>query len=151
MRNATKDATVRLGRRYGVKWWSLALVFGALLLAGCGASTASGTGANNTPSAPPATAPTATKPAATAKVKVIEKDEKYGFDSTMLTVAVGTTVVWTNATDAPHTVTSDTGSTLASPTIDPKGTFSFTFTQPGTYSYHCTLHPYMKATIVVTG
>lgn len=146
MRNATKDATVRLGRRYGIKWWSLALVFGALLLAGCGASTASGTGANNTPSAP-----TATKPAATVKVKVVEKDEKYGFDTTMLTVAVGTTVEWTNATDAPHTVTSDTGSTLASPTIDPKGTFSFTFTQPGTYSYHCTLHPYMKATIVVTG
>jgi plastocyanin len=31
------------------------------------------------------------------------------------------------------------------------GTFSFTFMQPGTYTYHCTVHPYMKGTIVVTG
>lgn len=148
-----KDETV--GRWRGARWWPAALVLGILLLAGCGASTASGAGAGNTPpataTATTATAPTATKAPTTASVKITEKDEKYGFDSTMLTVAVGTTVMWTNTTDAPHTVTSDSGTTLASPTINPKGTFSFTFTQPGTYSYHCTLHPYMKATIVVTG
>lgn len=144
-----KDVTSGHGR--GIQWWSVALLLGILLLAGCGASSASGAGASNTPVATATTAPIATKPAATAKVKVVEKDEKYSFDTAMLTVAAGTTVVWTNMTDAPHTVTSDSGSPLASPTIAPKGTFSFTFTQPGTYSYHCTLHPYMKATIVVTG
>lgn len=85
-------------------------------------------------------------------MKIGEQNDKYGFEPTMLSVTVGTKVVWTNASDAPHTVASDTGSILASSTISPSGgTFSFTFTQAGTYTYHCTIHPYMKGTIVVTG
>ena len=28
-------------------------------------------------------------------------------------------------------------------------TYSFTFTTPGTYAYHCAIHTYMKATIIV--
>ena len=106
-------------------------------------------------------APTATiaAPAATtvsnptaAQVKISEQNDKYGFAPATLTVAKGTKVVWSNASDAPHTVTSDTGTTLASSIITPSGgMFSFTFTQSGTYTYHCTVHPYMKGVIVVTG
>jgi plastocyanin len=31
------------------------------------------------------------------------------------------------------------------------GTFSFTFTQDGTYDYICSIHPSMKGKITVTG
>src|SRR5579875_243718 len=34
-------------------------------------------------------------------------------------------------------------------TIAPGATFSFTFTTPGTYTYHCTIHPFMHGTVVV--
>jgi plastocyanin len=33
--------------------------------------------------------------------------------------------------------------------LDTDDAFSFTFTEPGTYEYFCSLHPYMTAAIVV--
>jgi plastocyanin len=33
--------------------------------------------------------------------------------------------------------------------LDTDDSFSFTFTEPGTYEYFCSLHPRMTATIVV--
>src|SRR5262245_49581012 len=56
-----------------------------------------------------------------------------------LTVAVGTTVTWTNGDSVAHTSTSDV-SGWNSGTVAPGGRFSFTFATPGTYSYHCTIH-----------
>jgi plastocyanin len=131
-----------------MRWWSGVALLGVLLLAGCGATSSGGGG-----SSAPTTATATTAPATTmGQVKITEQNGKYGFDPAMTTVAKGTTVTWMNASDAPHTVTSDAGSTLASSTLAPSGgTFSFTFMQPGTYTYHCTIHPYMKGTIVVTG
>ncbi|MGZ3678203.1 MAG: cupredoxin domain-containing protein [Ktedonobacterales bacterium] len=149
-----------LTRGWGIRWWPGIVLFAILLLAGCGTtSTTGGTSATTAPAATTApttastTAPSATTASTgTAEVKITEQSGQYGFAPTMMTVAKGTKVTWTNASDAPHTVTSDAGSTLASSTISPStGTFSFTFTQPGTYTYHCTIHPYMKGTIVVTG
>lgn len=146
--------SLTLTKARGIPWWSGILLAGILLLAGCGTSTSGGTNANT------ATAPTSTAaPAGTtssnssvAQVKISETNDKYGFAPATLTVAKGTRVEWSNASDAPHTVTSDSGTTLASSIISPSGgTFDFTFTQPGTYTYHCTVHPYMKGTIVVTG
>ncbi|HEX2667565.1 MAG TPA: plastocyanin/azurin family copper-binding protein [Gammaproteobacteria bacterium] len=34
--------------------------------------------------------------------------------------------------------------------MDTGDTYSYTFTKPGTYSYYCTLHPFMKGKVVVT-
>ena len=72
----------------------------------------------------------------------------------MLTVKLGTTVTWTNMTQAGHTVTSDDGksfdSGISNPIAASGGTFSFTFKQAGTFPYHCQIHPFMKATIIVT-
>ncbi|HJT55134.1 MAG TPA: plastocyanin/azurin family copper-binding protein, partial [Ktedonobacteraceae bacterium] len=77
----------------------------------------------------------------------------YAFSPATLTVKVGTTVVWKNATSAPHTVTSDDGKSFDSGTNNPiapqSGTYSFTFNQAGTFAYHCNFHPFMKATIIV--
>jgi plastocyanin len=47
-----------------------------------------------------------------------------------------------------HTVTSDTG-VWDSGTLATGQSYSHTFDQPGTYPYHCAIHPFMKATIIV--
>ena len=65
-----------------------------------------------------------------------------------LSVAAGSTVTWTNTDAIAHTSTSD-GRTWNSQTILPGGTFSFTFQNAGTFTYHCTIHPGMIGTVVV--
>lgn len=56
-----------------------------------------------------------------------------------LTVAVGTTVTWTNKEAKPHTVTADDNS-FASKAMKENDTFSFKFEKPGAYAYHCAFH-----------
>jgi plastocyanin len=72
----------------------------------------------------------------------------FGFNvSQTLYVAAGTTVTWHNIDDTDHTSTSDTG--IWNSGVIPVGsTFSYTFKTPGTYPYHCLIHP-MQGTIVV--
>jgi plastocyanin len=79
------------------------------------------------------------------QVKIIN----FSYDPVNLSVASGTTVQWTNEDSVPHTVTSDDG-VWDSGAIAPGGTFTYTFEQAGTFAYHCTIHPNMKATIEVT-
>ena len=75
----------------------------------------------------------------------------FAFNPTPLTVPVGTKVVWTNQQpQVPHTVTSDMPGVFDSGAIQSGGTFSFTFMQAGTVTYHCTIHPNMHGTVVVT-
>ncbi len=63
-------------------------------------------------------------------------------------IGVNNTVTWTNDDSAPHTVTANDGS-FDSGNMAPTATFTYTFTTPGTYTYHCIYHPWMVATIVV--
>ena len=86
-----------------------------------------------------------------AVVRIIEKSSGvYAFDPAVLTIKKGTQVVWTNASDAQHTVTSDTGVFNTMGNLSPKQTFTFTFTTAGRYTYHCNIHRYMRAEITVT-
>jgi len=73
-----------------------------------------------------------------------------GFTPSVITVVVGVnnTVSWTNNDSVAHTVTADDGS-FSSGNMNPGDTFLWTFTSPGTYTYHCSYHPWMKATIIV--
>ncbi len=87
-----------------------------------------------------------TSPATAASHEVQVTDSAFG--TAVLTVQVGDTVTWTNVDDSPHTVTSDDGS-FDSGNMDEGATFTFTFTQPGTYTYVCAYHDEMRATIVV--
>ena len=57
-------------------------------------------------------------------------------------------VTWTNNDDKPHTVTSDTGDFDSGP-IGPGEQWMWTFTQSGTYDYHCTYHEEMTGTVDV--
>jgi plastocyanin len=74
--------------------------------------------------------------------------EQFEFAPAALTVPVGTTVIWTNRDGTIHTVTSTT-KVFASDGLDQGGTFSHTFTAPGTYPYSCKLHPRMTGTVTV--
>jgi plastocyanin len=65
-----------------------------------------------------------------------------------LTIPVNSTVKWKNLDGITHTVTSD-NLTWDSGNIPANGTFKFTFTATGTFAYHCTIHPFMKGTIIV--
>ena len=84
-----------------------------------------------------------TKPAETA-VKI----DNFNFSPTPLTVAVGTTVRWTNRDDIPHNVVADDKS-FKSKVMDTDESFAYTFTKPGTYSYFCSIHPKMTGKVVV--
>lgn len=75
----------------------------------------------------------------------------FAFSPASLTVKAGTTVTWTNKDSDAHTVTSQgSGGPLASAALSTGQSYSFTFTKPGTYSYLCTIHPFMTATVTVT-
>ena len=76
------------------------------------------------------------------------KIAQYKFATDTVTITAGRTVVWVNDDVAEHTVTFD-GTEPGSPTIAPGGTFSHRFDKPGTYAYHCTPHPFMKAVVIV--
>ena len=82
--------------------------------------------------------------AETAAVKI----DNFVFGPQTLTVPVGTTVVWTNSDDIPHTSVSTDG-VFKSKVLDTDEKFSYTFTKAGTYPYYCTIHPKMTGKIVV--
>jgi plastocyanin len=89
----------------------------------------------------------------------------FCYDPSSLVVHAGDTVTWANNSTAPHTVTrcdagcpasvgpgNGTQSWPTSPTINANGgTYSFTFTGPGTYNYYCAIHGFamMHGTITV--
>jgi plastocyanin len=70
------------------------------------------------------------------------------FSPQTLTVAVNTTVTWTNNDGVTHTVTSD-GAVFASGNVAPGGTFSYQFTSAGTFPYHCSIHNSMTGKVIV--
>ena len=76
--------------------------------------------------------------------------DNFSFSPASITVPVGTTLTWTNRDDIPHTVVSD-DQKFKSKALDTDEKFSFTFTEPGTYSYFCSIHPKMVAKVIVEG
>ncbi|MFM9105252.1 MAG: ScyD/ScyE family protein, partial [Chloroflexota bacterium] len=103
-------------------------------------------GQSGAPADPAAPAPAPGGPGQTVNVEVPAGQD--AFSPQTLTVVAGTTVVWTNNDDDPHTVTTDDGSVASGP-IAKGATFSHTFDTPGTWAYHCEFHPAMTATVVV--
>jgi plastocyanin len=82
--------------------------------------------------------------AKSAEVKI----DNFSFAPGAFTVAVGTTVTWTNRDDIPHTVVSTDG-VFKSKVRDTDEKFSYTFAKAGDYPYFCSIHPKMTGTVVV--
>ncbi len=136
-------------------WLCLFVLSALVLLAACGGGSTS-TGSGTTPTTGTSNTPAATSTqAGNAPVVMITTDSSgtFTFSPATLTIKAGTTVTWKNVTTVAHTVTSDDGKSFDSGTSKPiaaqTGTFSFTFKTAGTFKYHCSFHPFMKATINV--
>ena len=74
--------------------------------------------------------------------------KNLNFLQSRIQVTVGTSVECKNNDPLPHTVTA-VDKSFNSGLINPGRTYSYTFTKPGTYSYFCTPHPFMKDVVVV--
>ena len=72
----------------------------------------------------------------------------YGPGTITVVIGVNNTVTWTNRDFSVHTVTSDSGG-FDSGLLNSGDSWTHTFTTPGTYAYHCTIHPFMTGTVVV--
>jgi plastocyanin len=82
--------------------------------------------------------------------------QNFAFGPTPVTVDVGDTVTWTSQDlYTVHTVTADDTSAEKFDSgdlgTDTHLSFSHTFNTPGTFTYHCSHHASMKATVVVVG
>jgi plastocyanin len=85
-------------------------------------------------------------PAGATFVRIVD----LSFDPAEVTVQTGTAVSWTNEDSVPHTVTATDGA-FDSGIFDPGASFSWTFTQPGTFPYACQIHPQMQGTVIAEG
>jgi plastocyanin len=139
-----------------------------LLLAGCSGSSDTATappsltfatdvggtpgmaGMSSMPGMPamPAQAPAAGTPVPAPQSPDAVDINNFAFAPLTLTVPVGATVTWTNRDEEPHTVVAGDGS-FHSPGMGTGGTYSFTFTNVGSYDYVCSIHPFMHGTVVV--
>jgi plastocyanin len=123
----------------------------AMGLAACGTSAASVPATTAAPTAtmtmpmPSGAGAAPAAPVATDHVAI----QGFAFGPGTATVKPGTTVTWTQQDEDQHTVTADDGSFASSPLITGQN-YTHTFTAPGTYHYHCAIHPFMHGTVTVT-
>ncbi|SMY07923.1 cupredoxin domain-containing protein [Flavimaricola marinus] len=82
--------------------------------------------------------------AATHQVSI----QGFAFSPASITIAAGDTVVFTNADNAPHTATADSGA-FDTGRLGRDASAQLTFSNPGTYTYFCNFHRNMKGSITV--
>ena len=71
--------------------------------------------------------------------------QNFAFNPDTITIAKGTTILWTSLDSVPHLL----GGDITSQKLQKGDTFSFTFEEAGTYNYHCIIHPAMTGTVIV--
>lgn len=118
-----------------------AVLMGVLALAVMGLAACGG--GYGKPAATPAVTPAATPTAGKGAAVSINN---FAFQPATLSVDKGATVTWTNKDSVPHTVT---GEGFDSGSLSQGQTFARSFDKPGTYSYRCAIHPYMKGEVTV--
>lgn len=73
----------------------------------------------------------------------------FAFNKSSITIKKGDTVIWTNKDSVSHTVSGDNGGPNSA-FLNQNQTYSFTFDNTGSFSYHCKPHPSMTGTVIVT-
>ena len=118
----------------------VALAVTATLLLGCGGSGDS----------PPESSSAPSRPASNSSGGGVTIND-FKFKPSSLTVKSGAKVTITNDDSTAHTATADNGNSFDTGSIDPGSSKTISVSKPGSYAYHCSIHPFMKATIVVGG
>jgi plastocyanin len=121
----------------------------AASLAGCGSSdssqSAQGAAKPSASQQPTSSGSSQSPPSAgTAAVTI----DDFKFVPASLTVSQDTITV-TNRDTTAHTTTADDGESFDTENIDPGASATISQSKPGTYKYHCNLHPFMHGTLVV--
>jgi plastocyanin len=93
---------------------------------------------------------TESEPAPSGQARKAEKVEivEFTYGPDPVVVQVGGKVTWQNQDTAPHTATADDGS-FETGVIERGKRKSETFKEPGTFAYHCKIHPQMHGTVEV--
>ena len=112
---------------------SLAALSSAVVLAACG-------GGGSTATVGP-------KPSGDSHAVTISN---FTFQPATVTVKRGTRVTVTNRDSAVHTATADDGHSFDTGTLADGASKTISVSKPGSYPYHCTIHPFMHGTLVVT-
>ncbi|GBE24545.1 amicyanin precursor [bacterium BMS3Bbin02] len=121
---------------------------GLLVVTACSGSTSTDSTTAPTTTTPVTAAPT-TEPVSTSGAAEVDI-ANFSFNEAEIAVKVGDTVTWTNSENGiQHTTTADEG-LWASGALDSGGVFGFTFTEPGAYTYFCSIHPSMTGTTTVS-
>jgi plastocyanin len=138
--------TMGIGVRIGIA--VLATVFSALT-ATTGLEEVFAFGATAQPASASAFSAALAQGATAPAGKVVEvKVDNFSFSPQTITIAPGTTVIWTNRDDIPHTVVSD-DKVFKSKVLDTDEKFSFTFDKAGNFPYFCSIHPKMTGKVIV--
>jgi plastocyanin len=111
-------------------------------LAGCGSS---GNSNSTQTSAKSSTSTQATAGGGAGAVTI----DNFKFMPPSLTVSGGTRISISNKDSTAHTFTADDGHTFDTGDVNPGSSTTVTVSKPGTYKYHCNIHPFMHGTIVV--
>ena len=89
----------------------------------------------------------------TERVRIFDEpgrpEKEWGYDPTEIRVASGTTVTFTNGGVVFHTVTSDDQQRTFDVGANAGETVTVRFDRPGTFAYHCGVHPDMKGVVHV--
>lgn len=130
----------------------LAAVLSVTLLAtACSSSkksSATGNGGSTTQASTPAGAGTTSTTASSTSAGTLVHVKNFAFDPSTVTVSVGSAVTWEFDDSISHNVTASNNA-FSSNDLNSGQKFTFTFNKAGTYNYMCSIHPRMKATVIV--
>jgi plastocyanin len=110
-------------------------------IAGCGSS-------DSSQSAQGAAKPSASQQSAPSAGGAAVTIDNFKFVPASLTVSRQTITV-ANRDATAHTITADDAKSFDTGNIDAGSSATISLPKPGTYKYHCSIHPFMHGTIVV--
>jgi plastocyanin len=91
-----------------------------------------------------------TSPQAVGEPIRVTIDSNFNFNPDPVSVPVGGSVIWVNTDTMIHTATADNGSFDTGNIPGGASSQPIKFNAAGSVPYHCTPHPFMTGTVIVT-